>query len=72
MTSRAIGREPAPVRMVATAIAEYEAVALWTNLPTVTRMNEKCPLVGLSILIGLTLHFYPVKSWAIFRRGRGR
>ena len=61
MTSRAIGREPAPIRMVATAIAEYEAVALWTNLPTITRMNEKWPPLGVAILVVLAIHFYPIR-----------
>lgn len=54
----AVGREPAQWRAAVTAAAQYESVALWTPLPTVTRMVDKYPPLGVAILIGLAIHFY--------------
>lgn len=58
MTSVAVGRESAPWRAAATGLAQYETVALWSNLPTVTRLVHKYPPLGAAILVGLAIHFY--------------
>ena len=51
-------RESVPWRSAATGVAQYETVALWTNLPTVSRMVDEFPPLGIAILVGLAIHFY--------------
>ena len=58
MTSASLGRESAPIRAVASGVFTYELVALWTNLPTITRLNQVFPPLGAAIVVGLAVHFY--------------
>lgn len=61
MTSRSVGRESARWRTAASTVALYELVALWTDLPTITRGVHRHPLFGAAILAGLAVHFYAPK-----------
>lgn len=58
MTSRALGRERAPWRVAVTSMAQYESVALWSPLPSITHMVDERPPLGFAILAILTWHFY--------------
>lgn len=56
------GERESPLwRAAATAVAQYETAALWTNLPTITRGVHRHPLFGAAILAGLAIHFYAPK-----------
>lgn len=59
MTSAAAGRESELVRTAATLVAVYEIVALWTDLPTVTRLCHLHPAMAGAIVGGLAVHFQP-------------
>lgn len=58
MTAVAVGRESAPVRAMATTVAAYEIIALWTDLPTITRLKDKYPPLGAAIVGVVVVHFY--------------
>lgn len=52
-----VQREPLPYRVAAAGVFGYEIVALFTNLPTISALNDRHPWLGKAILVGLAVHF---------------
>lgn len=52
-------RAPRHERLLVTGICLYEVAALWTDLPTVTRMVHTKPWLAAPILAALAVHFIP-------------
>lgn len=52
-------RAPRWVRVAASVVFGYELVALWSDLPTVSELAEKEPLLAAGIVGGLAVHFRP-------------
>lgn len=52
-------RAPRHERAIVSAICAYELIALWTPLPTITRITHLHPWVGDAIREALDQHFTP-------------
>lgn len=54
-----VHREPLPLRLACAAIFTYELVALFTNLPTISALNDRHRWIGKGIIAALDIHFEP-------------